>query len=107
MNGRHVHQPTELQLLERRDLGRSDEAQHVDACLQRAVSFSPISSSLQQLSGGVAAWSAGLIVHQQTPTSALEGSPTLGMVVVSSMAITLALMFNVHRLVQRSDSAVQ
>lgn len=31
----------------------------------------------------------------------------LGMVVVSSMAITLALMFNVHRLVQRSEPAVQ
>ena len=33
---------------------------------------------VQQLSGGFAAWIAGLIVHQATPTLALDGYPTLG-----------------------------
>jgi predicted MFS family arabinose efflux permease len=63
--------------------------------------YMSISSSLQQLAGGVAAWSAGLIVHQATPTSPLEGYPTLGNVVVTAMAMTLVLMFNVDRIVTR------
>ena len=67
--------------------------------------YMSISSSLQQLSGGVAAWTAGLIVHQPTPTSKLDGYPTLGTVVVVTMALTLGLMFNVDRLVREgSDS---
>ncbi len=61
--------------------------------------YMAVSASLQQLSGGVAAWSAGLIVHQPTPTSALEGYPMLGTVVVATMVLTLGLMFNVNRLV--------
>jgi len=63
--------------------------------------YMAISSSLQQLSGGVAAWTAGLIVHQATPTSALIGYPTLGSVVVVTLGLTLGLMFNVDRLVRR------
>jgi predicted MFS family arabinose efflux permease len=65
--------------------------------------YMAISSSLQQLSGGVAAWSAGLIVHQATPASALEGYPTLGLVVTVTMVLSLGLMFNVDRLVKRSE----
>ncbi len=64
--------------------------------------YMAISSSLQQLSGGVAAWTAGLIVRQPTPTSALIGYPTLGTVVVVTLVITLALMWNVDRLVSRT-----
>lgn len=63
--------------------------------------FMSISSSLQQLSGGVASWVAGLIVHQATPTSVLEGYSTLGWVVVGAMLITVGLMFNVQRIVSR------
>jgi len=68
--------------------------------------YMAISSSLQQLSGGVAAWCAGLIVHQATPTSALEGYPMLGTVVVVTMVLTLGLMFNVNRLVHEREPAV-
>jgi predicted MFS family arabinose efflux permease len=63
--------------------------------------YMAISSSLQQLAGGIASFSAGLIVHQATPVSPLQGYPTLGWVVVLAMAITMVLMFNVHRLVTR------
>ncbi|HVH42993.1 MAG TPA: MFS transporter [Labilithrix sp.] len=66
--------------------------------------YMAISSSLQQLSGGVAAWSAGLIVHQATPTSALEGYSKLGWVVVAAVAVTMGLMFNVHRIVARKPA---
>ena len=65
--------------------------------------YMAISSSLQQISGGVAAWSAGLLVHQATPSSPLEGYPRLGVVVVTTMALTMALMFNVNRLVKQGD----
>lgn len=65
--------------------------------------YMSISSSLQQLSGGAAAWCAGVIVHQPTPTSALEGYPVLGTVVVATMALTLGLMFNVNRLVHQNQ----
>jgi predicted MFS family arabinose efflux permease len=61
--------------------------------------FMAINSSLQQLSGGVAAWVAGLMVHQATPTSPLEGYRTLGFVSAAVSVVTLALMYNVHRLV--------
>jgi predicted MFS family arabinose efflux permease len=65
--------------------------------------YMAISSSLQQLSGGVAAWTAGLIVRQPTPTSALVGYPTLGSVVVTTLVLTLGLMFNVDRLVHKGQ----
>lgn len=69
--------------------------------------FMSISSSLQQLSGGVAAWVAGLIVHQATPTSPLENYPTLGVVVTGTMVITLVVMFNVNRIVHAPTTANQ
>ncbi|MBX3199349.1 MAG: MFS transporter [Labilithrix sp.] len=67
--------------------------------------YMAISSSLQQLAGGLASFAAGLVVHQATPTSPLEGYPTLGTIVVVALAITLLLMFNVNRLVGRTASA--
>lgn len=67
--------------------------------------YMSISSALQYLAGGVGSWLAGLIVHQATPTSPLEGYPTLGWVVVGAIAITVALMFNVHRVVARKVAA--
>ncbi len=67
--------------------------------------YMSISSSLQQLAGGLASFSAGLIVHQATPASPLEGYPTLGWVVVLAMLVTVGLMFNVHRLVSRAATA--
>jgi len=62
--------------------------------------FMSINSSLQQLSGGVAAWVAGVLVHQATPESPLENYPLLGYVVAVVNTITMLLMYNVHRLVK-------
>ena len=64
--------------------------------------FMSINSSLQQLSGGVAAWVAGLIVVQATPASPLEHYGTLGIVASAASVITIVLMYNVNRLVSKN-----
>jgi len=61
--------------------------------------YMAINSSLQQFSGGVAAGLAGLIVVQ-SPSGRLERYGTLGWVVAAVMALTVVLMFNVHRMVR-------
>ena len=63
--------------------------------------YMAITSSLQQLAGGIASWSAGLVVYQATPVSKLEGYARLGWLSVVAMAITIVLMGNVHRIVTR------
>ncbi len=65
--------------------------------------YMSVSSSLQQLSGGVAAWIAGLIVVQ-TPTGPLQNYPMLGIVVATAMIISLPLMWNVDRMVKDSPA---
>lgn len=62
--------------------------------------YMAISSSMQQMAGGVAAWVAGLIVVQ-TPGGFLEHYDTLGTVVIAAMLLTMALMYNVNTLVHR------
>ena len=61
--------------------------------------YMSISASLQQFSGGIAAWMAGVIVSQQSPTSPIDHYPTLGWVVTGAMLATIFLMYKVHRLV--------
>jgi len=61
--------------------------------------YMAINSSLQQFSGGVAAGLAGLIVVQ-APSGRLERYGLLGWVVAAVMALTVLLMFNVHRIVR-------
>jgi predicted MFS family arabinose efflux permease len=61
--------------------------------------YMAINSSLQQLAGGVAAWVAGLIVHQANPSAPLEHYATLGYVASGAAVVTMGLMYNVHRLV--------
>ncbi len=58
--------------------------------------FMSINSSVQQVSGGIAAAVAGVIVTQQ-PGGNLEGYPVLGYVVISTMLITIALMYWIDR----------
>lgn len=69
--------------------------------------YMSINSSMQQLSGGVASWFAGFIVHQATPTSKLDGYPLLGGIVTFTMLLTLALMYNVHRIVAAKVGAAE
>ena len=63
--------------------------------------FMSINSSLQQLSGGVASFAAGLIVVQ-TPEGPLARYEVLGYVVATTMVITMILLYKVHVLVQQS-----
>lgn len=62
--------------------------------------FMSINSSVQQISGGVAASVAGLIVVQQ-PGGKLEHYDTLGYVVIASMVITMLMMKVIDRQVQQ------
>jgi predicted MFS family arabinose efflux permease len=68
-------------------------------------SYMSISSSLQQVSGGVAAVVAGLIVVQ-SPAGNLLHFDTLGYVLVATTLVTLMLMYLIDRRIRgaRSDS---
>lgn len=66
--------------------------------------FMSINSSLQQLAGGVASWTAGLIVVQ-TAAGPLEHYGELGYVVAGAMLITIILMFRVNGMVKAKLAA--
>jgi predicted MFS family arabinose efflux permease len=65
--------------------------------------FMSINASIQQISGGIAAAIAGLIVVQQAD-GRLDGYPTLGWVVSGAMLVTVGLMYNIHRLVAQKTA---
>jgi predicted MFS family arabinose efflux permease len=54
--------------------------------------FMSINSSIQQISGGIASFVAGLIVHQNS-TGFLENYPALGWAVIGSMLVALGLIY--------------
>jgi predicted MFS family arabinose efflux permease len=64
-----------------------------------------VSASIQQISGGLASALAGVIVVQ-TQSGKLERYDLLGDVVIVAMAITLGLMYSVHKLVQKRTAAL-
>ena len=66
--------------------------------------FMGINASVQQISGGIASFVAGLIVYQKTKTSPLEHYDTLGYVVSSSVVITVVLLYYINRMVVRSQA---
>jgi predicted MFS family arabinose efflux permease len=66
--------------------------------------FMAVNSSIQQVSGGLAAALGGLIVVQ-TANGALEGYDVLGYVVIGSMAVTVTLMYFINRMVNESIAA--
>jgi len=59
--------------------------------------FMSINSSIQQISGGIATFIAGLIVVQKTETSPLENYDMLGYVVIGASLITVMMMYIIHR----------
>jgi len=63
--------------------------------------FMSISSSLQQLAGGVAASLAGVIIVQQTKESPLEHYPTLGIIVVLLSVLSIFMIYRVSRMIKR------
>lgn len=59
--------------------------------------YMAITSSMQQIAGGIAAVCAGLIVHQSTKTSPLEHYDTLGIVISVVTLCSIFLMMRVNR----------
>lgn len=66
--------------------------------------FMSINSSIQQISGGIATYIAGLIVVE-TAGGKLEHYDTLSYVVVGAMIITLVMMYNIHIYVEKKSAA--
>jgi len=66
--------------------------------------FMAVNSSIQQVSGGLAAALGGLIVVQ-TASGTLEGYDVLGYVVIASMAVTVTLLYFINRMVNQSIAA--
>ena len=62
--------------------------------------YMAITSSMQQLAGGIAAICAGFIVHQQTKTSPLENYPILGYVISIVTLVSIFLIYRVHMMVK-------
>ncbi|HEX6223782.1 MAG TPA: MFS transporter, partial [Chryseolinea sp.] len=65
-------------------------------------SFMSINSSVQQISGGFAAYVAGKIVVERADGK-LEHYDTLGYVVVAAMIITIIMMYSIHLYVDRKS----
>lgn len=63
--------------------------------------FMSMNAALQQFAGGIAAWTAGLIVVQKSPTAPLEHYEVIGYVTAVISCICLLLMFQVNRYVQQ------
>jgi predicted MFS family arabinose efflux permease len=68
--------------------------------VQDRGAFMSINASVQQISGGVAAAVAGMIVVQ-SPGGQLLHYPTLGYVVIGSMLAAIGLMYRIHRSVSQ------
>ena len=60
-----------------------------------------INSSLQQVSGGVAAFVSGLIVYQPSKNAPLQHFDTVGYVTAGTMIITLIMMFFINQQVSK------
>ncbi|MCG6139186.1 MFS transporter [Leptospira mtsangambouensis] len=65
--------------------------------------FMAISSSIQQISGGIAASVAGLIVIQ-TSSGYMERYDILGYVVATAIVLTVILMYNVNQIVLKKHT---
>ncbi|MBS1780710.1 MAG: MFS transporter [Bacteroidetes bacterium] len=66
--------------------------------------YMSITSSLQQISGGIAAVIAGKIISQQTKTSPLEHYPTLGIVVSCVSVLSIYLIYRISVVVKKRDA---
>ena len=70
--------------------------------------YMSITSSLQQIAGGIAAVCAGFIVHQKTKASPLENYDILGYVIAVITLCSVVLMWRVSQLVKsKNDGSVK
>lgn len=65
--------------------------------------FMSVNASVQQISGGIAAVIAGVIVYQATPTSPLQHYPVLGYVVSVTTIITIVLMYFLNKMIMQTQ----
>ncbi|WP_317896651.1 MFS transporter [Aurantibacillus circumpalustris] len=63
--------------------------------------FMSINSSLQQMSGGVAAIIAGLIVYQPTKTSPIENFDVIGYIMAFTFILCIYLMYRVSKMIKK------
>lgn len=71
--------------------------------LEDRGAYMSISSSLQQIAGGIAAVCAGYIVQQKTKTSPLENYDILGYVIAVITAVSIVLIWRVNQLIKNKD----
>ena len=69
--------------------------------------YMSITSSMQQIAGGIAAVSAGFIVHQETKSSPLENYDILGYVISVLTLFTVFLIWRVSQLAKRRENAAK
>ena len=69
--------------------------------------YMSITSSMQQIAGGIAAVCAGFIVHQETKTSPLENYDILGYVIAAVTFCTILLMWRVNQLAKSKEAAIK
>jgi len=69
--------------------------------------YMAITSSLQQIAGGIAAVCAGYVVHQETKTSPLENYNILGYIITVVVALSVFFIWRVDRLVKPKDTGVK
>lgn len=68
--------------------------------------YMSITSSMQQIAGGIAAVCAGLVVHQETKTSPLENYNILGYIIAIVTVCCILLMFRVSKMVTAKMSQI-
>lgn len=73
--------------------------------MQDRGAYMSITSSMQQIAGGIAAVCAGLIVHQETKTSPLENYDILGYVISVISLCTIFFVWRVNKLVKSKEKA--
>lgn len=66
--------------------------------------FMSISSSLQQISGGIASVFAGMIIVQ-SPSGPLENYPVLGFTTVTLMLLGIGMMYSINKIAEQKLSA--
>ncbi len=69
--------------------------------------YMAITSSLQQIAGGIAAVCAGYIVHQETKTSPLENYDILGFVIATVTLSSIFLIWRVDKLVKPKEEVLK
>ncbi len=71
--------------------------------IQDRGAFMSITSSLQQMAGGVAAVLAGFVVHQETKTSPLEHFNILGYIVATVLLFCIWFVYRVSVMINNKD----